>query len=413
MAIIKPFKAVRPTRDKVSWVSCKSLDSYSKEKVKSKLDFNPYTFLHVVHPAYKYSNKETSTEKQFKLVRNRYLEFKEDNMLLKDDKASLYIYKKVTPTNIEYCGIIAATSVEDYKNNIIKKHEDTLKKREELFEYYLKNTGFNAEPVLLTYKDNDIISEVLHKYTKTRAEYEFSTQDKNLHLLWIIDDKNDITQIQTAFKEVNSLCIADGHHRTTASFLLAEDLAKENPDHNGTEDYNFFMSYLLAESQLKISAFNRFVSDLNGYTPEAILMELDTCFKIKNYKKELYTPTEKHCFSMYLNGNFYKLTLRKSTYTFTDDLSRLDSEILYKKILQQLLGIKDIRSDERIHYSANIHDPLELKTKVDDGTFAISFGMKPVTIEDINSIISKNQTLLPKTTYVEPKIRSAMTIYEW
>lgn len=413
MAIIKPFKAVRPTRDKVSWVSCKSLDVYSKEKLQSKLDFNPYTFLHIVNPAYKYSTKETSTEKQFKLVRNRYLEFKEDGILLQDERPSLYVYKKITASNNEYCGVIAATSVEDYKNNSIKKHEATLQQREELFEYYLKNTGFNAEPVLLTYKDNDIVSEILLKYTKTRAEYEFSTQDKNLHLLWIIDDENDITQIQQAFKNINSLCIADGHHRTTASLLLANHLAKENPNHNGTEDYNFFMSYLLAESQLKISAFNRFVADLNGYTPEAFLIELDTHFKIKSYDKKLYIPTEKHCFSMYLDGNFYKLELRKSTYTFTDDLSRLDSEILYKNILQQLLGIKDIRSDKRIHYSANIHDPLELKTKVDDGSFAISFGMKPVTIEDINSITSKNQTLLPKTTYVEPKIRSAMTIYEW
>lgn len=413
MAIVKPFKAVRPTRDKVSWISCKALDLYSKEKVQSKLDFNPYTFLHVVNPAYKYSNQETSAEKRFKLVKNRYLEFKEDGFLFQEETPSLYVYKKVTPQNDEYCGIIGATSVEDYRNNVIKKHEETLQKREELFEYYLKNTGFNAEPVLLTYKDNEVISEILLKYTQTRAEYEFSTQDKNLHLLWVIDDKNDIEQLQKAFESVDSLCIADGHHRTTASFLLANDLAKENPQHTGKEDYNFFMSYLLAESQLKISAFNRFVTDLNGYTPENILMELDTCFKIKNYGKQLYTPTEKHCFSMYLDGSFYKLELRKSRYKFTDDLSRLDSEILYRKILQQLLGIKDIRSDERMHYSANIHDPLELKTKVDEGTYAISFGMKPVSIEDIKAITNQGLTLLPKTTYVEPKIRSAMTIYEW
>ncbi len=404
MAFIKPFKAVRPTRDKV--------------KVQSKLDFNPYTFLHVVNPAYKYSKEGISAEKRFKLVKNRYLEFKEDGFLFQDkqpndEQPNLYIYKKITPSNNEYCGIIGATSVEDYRNHIIKKHEETLQKREELFEYYLKNTGFNAEPVLLTYPDKESINEIIKKYTETRAEYEFSTQDKNLHLLWIIDNQDDIKKIQSNFEDITSIHIADGHHRTTASLLLADHLAKENPSHNGTEDYNFFMSYLLPESQLNISAFNRFVKDLNGYTPETILMELDMCFKIKKFGNHLYIPTKKNHFSMYLDGSFYELELRKSTYKFTDELSHLDSEILYKKILQGLLGIKDIRSDERIYYSANITDPLELKTEVDNGNFTISFGMKPVTMEEIKSVTNQGFTMLPKTTYVEPKIRSAMTIYEW
>lgn len=413
MATIKPFKAVRPTRDKVSWVSCKALDVYADDKLKSKLDFNPYTFLHVVNPAYKYSHKSTSTEQRFKLVKNRYLEFKEDGYLFQDEQPSFYIYKKITPSNRAYCGIIATASVEDYRSKVIKKHEATLQEREELFEYYLKNTGFNAEPVLLTYPDNDTITEVLKKYTTARAEYEFSTQDKNLHLLWLVDDKKDVAKIQSEFKNVESLCIADGHHRTTASLLLADTLAKENPNHNGTEDYNFFMCYLLAESQLKISAFNRFVTDLNGYTPETLLMELDACFKIKNYGNNLYTPTKKHCFSMYINGSFYSLELRNSTYNITDELSSLDSVILYRKILQELLGITDVRSDKRMSYSANIKDSLELKNKVDNGEFAVSFGMKPVTFDEIKTITNQGLTLLPKTTYVEPKIRSAMTIYEW
>ncbi len=412
MATIKPFKAVRPTRDKVSWVSCKALDVYAEDKLKSKLDFNPYTFLHVVNPAYKYSQKETSTEKRFKLVKNRYLEFKEDGILYTDEAPNIYIYKKITPLKTEYCGIIAATSVEDYRNNIIKKHEDTLQKREELFEYYLKNTGFNAEPVLLTYPDNATINKIVDKYTKLRAEYEFSTQDKNLHLMWLINDADDIDSIQQEFKEINSLYIADGHHRVASSLLLADDLAKENPTHNGEEYYNYFMGYLLPESELKISEFNRFITDLNGLSKETFLMELDTCFKITNYGQEFYKPQQNHCFSMYLDGNFYALELRKTTYKFTNALSKLDAEILNRTVLK-LLGIHDVRNDKRITFSANKKSSLSLKNKVDDGTYRVSFGMKPITIQELKNIADEGYTMPPKTTYIEPKIRSAMTIYEF
>ncbi len=408
MAVIKPFKAVRPTRDKACWVSCKALDSYSKDKLKSILEFNPYTFLHVVNPAYKYSDGGISEETLFKLVKNRYLEFKEDGILFQDTTPYLYIYKKITPKHQVYTGIVGAMSVEDYRNNIIKKHEETLAKREELFEYYLKNTGFNAEPVLLTYPDNTVIEQIISKYTETRAEYEFSTQDKNLHLLWIIDNQEDINLVQTAFKDINTLHIADGHHRTTASLLLADYLAERNLNHNGTEDYNFFMSYLLPESQINISSFNRFIKDLNGYTKETFLMELDTYFKIEKLGNNLYVPTKKQHFSMYLDGSFYELELRKSS-----DNKVLDSEILFDKILKGILGIGDIRYDERICYSSDIKAPLELKTRVDSGEFAVSFGMKPVSIEEIKEVTSQGRTLLPKTTYICPKIRSAMTIYEW
>lgn len=413
MAKIRPFKAVRPTRDKVSWVSCKSLDVYSKEKLKSKLDFNPYTFLHVVNPAYKYSNQETSVEKRFKLVKNRYLEFKENGILFKDKKEAFYIYKKITPAKKEYCGIITTTSLEDYRSNGIKKHEKTIKDREKMFLHYLKGTRFSAEPVLLTYPDNNTIREVLKKYTQTRAEYEFSTQDQNLHLVWIVDNKEDIKKIQTEFRNTQSLYIADGHHRIASSLLISNNLSKENPNHKGTEDYNYFMSYLLPESELKISEFNRFVTDLNGYTPETFLMELDTCFKITNHHQKLYNPKEKHSFSMYLNSEFYSLELRRSSYKFTDALSKLDAEILNRKILKTLLGIKDVRNDKRVHFLANQKNSLEMKTKVDDGTYAVSFGMKPVSFKELKNISEKGLIMPPKTTYIEPKIRSAMTIYEW
>ena len=412
MAIVKPFKAVRATRDKVALVSSKSYEIYDTENLNAKLAFNPFTFLHVINPGYKYHKQDVTGEQRFKLVHNRYLEFKEDGIFTQDELPAYYIYQKITPTHT-FCGIIAATSVEDYHNDIIKKHESTLRQRELLFENYLKNTGFNAEPVLLTYPDNNSIENIIKKYQKHRAEYEFSTTDKDFHLLWVIDNEEDIQLISNAFKSVQTLYIADGHHRSTSSCLLAQNLAKENPNHTGNENYNFFMSYLLPESQLSIYEFNRFIKDLNGLTPDEFLIELDTFFRIENRGQELYKPKEKHQFSMYLNGEFYALHLRKSAYIFTDALSKLDAQILYTTVLRTILGIEDIRDDSKIIYSQDKSDGLELKTKVDSGNFKVSFGMLPTNISELKSIVDAGLIMPPKTTYIEPKLRSALTIYEF
>ena len=412
MAIVKPFKAVRASRDKVAMVSSKPYEIYTPEMRNAKLAFNPFTFLHVINPGYKYQKQNIFGELRFKLVHNRYLEFKEDKIFTQDKIPAFYIYQKNTTTK-SFCGIIAATSVADYHNKVIKKHEGTLKKRELLFENYLKNTGFNAEPVLLTYPDNEEIDSIIKKYKVQRPEYEFSTTDKDTHVLWVVNNAIDIEKITTAFKEIDTLYIADGHHRSTSSCLLAERLAKENPKHTGAEDYNFFMSYLLPESELSIFEFNRFITDLNGLTPNEFLIELDTFFRIENRRQELYKPKEKHHFSMYLNGNFYALYLRKSLYNFTDALSKLDAQILYKTVLKPILGIDDIRNDSKIVYSQNKTDSLELKSKVDSGDFKVSFGMLPTTIKELKEIVNSDLLMPPKTTYIEPKLRSALTIYEF
>lgn len=412
MATIKPFKAVRPTRDKVALVSSKSYETYPEDELNSKLAYNPFTFLHVVNPGYKYHKQDITGEQRFKLVHNRYLEFKEDQIFTQDEKPALYVYQKITPTH-SFSGIITATSTQDYHDNTIKIHERTLKKRELLFENYLKNTGFNAEPVLLTYPDDNTVNKIIQKYQQKRAEYEFTSTDKNVHLLWVVEDPNDIQALVDAFEKISTLYIADGHHRTTSSCLLAKNLADENPKHTGKEDYNFFMSYLLSESQLSIYEFNRFIKDLNNLTPDEFLIELDTYFRIEKRGQELYKPKEKHHFSMYLKGEFYALYLRKSAYEFNDELSKLDAEILYRTVLKPILGIKDIRNDSKIIYSQDKSDGLELKTKVDSGDFKVSFGMMPTTIDEIKTIVDKGLVMPPKTTYIEPKLRSALTIYEF
>jgi len=411
MAIVKPFQAVRATRDKVALVSSKSYEAYTPAELGAKLDFNPYTFLHIINPGYKY-HQEVSGTQRFKLVHNRFIEFKENNIFTKDKKPAFYIYKKVTKTDT-FLGVIAATSVDDYNNNIIKKHEGTLKNREVLFQNYLKTVGFNAEPVLLTYPDNDSIQKIIDKCQLSRAEYEFTTTDKKVHYLWVVDNDQDVSQITTAFSTMDSLYIADGHHRSSSSCLLAENLKNNNKKHTGNEPYNYFMSYLIPESSLKISEFNRLIKDINGLTKEDFLIKLDEWFRIENKGQQLYKPSKKHHFSMYLDGEYYSLYLRKSIYTFTDSLSDLDTEVLYRTVLKPILGINDLRKSKRIHYTHGKNDAFNLKSKVDSGDYKVAFGLVPTTIDQLKAVADANLQMPPKSTYIEPKLRSGLTMYEF
>lgn len=411
MAIVKPFKAVRPSRDKVALVSSKSYEAYTPAELGAKLDFNPFTFLHIINPGYKY-HQEITGEQRFQMVHNRYEEFKENGIFIQDEQPTFYIYESSDYYN-SFCGIIAANSVEDYQNGLIKKHEGTLHRREVLFETYLKVTGFNAEPVLLMYKDNEDFNRFIDSVKQERPEYEFSTTDKKLHRLWLVNQKEEIEKITNFFDTINALYIADGHHRTASSALLAEDLKAENPNHNGKENYNFFMSYLIPESHLKISEFNRLIKDLNGLSKEEFLIELDTFFRIENKGQHLYKPTRKHHFSMYLDGEFYSLYLRKNQYTFDDSLSKLDTEILYRTILKPILGIEDLNNDNRIGYTNNKLDILSIKTNVDSGKFKVGFGLVPISISEMKEIADAELKMPPKTSYIEPKLRSGLTLYEF
>ena len=346
------------------------------------------------------------------MVHNRYHEFKENKIFVHDENPCIYLYENVDQQHT-YCGFIAATSVEDYKNGIIKKHEATIRTRELLFETYLKTTGFNAEPVLLMYESKAPIERMIEEVKVNRPEYEFSTTDKRLHRLWLIDQPEIIENIQSFFGGIDALYIADGHHRTASSALLSESMQSENPEHTGHEDYNYFMSYLIPESDVKISEFNRFVKDLNGYTVQEFLMKLDTTFRIEERGQNLYKPTKKRHFSMYLDGQFYSLYLRRRSYKYSDPLSRLDSEILYQTILKPILGIDNLSNDNRLGYTNNKLDTLSIKTNVDNGNYKVGFGMLPITVNDIKKIADAELKMPPKTSYIEPKLRSGLTLYEF
>lgn len=411
MAIVKPFKAIRPSRDKVALVSSKSYEAYTPAELGAKLDFNPFTFLHIINPGYKY-HQEITGEQRFQMVHNRYEEFKENNIFIQDDDPGFYIYQSSDEYSC-FTGIIAATSVEDYNKGLIKKHEGTIQQREELFENYLKVTGFNAEPVLLTYKDSPELEKIVLNNMSERPEYEFSTTDRKLHKLWIVRDAESIKAISKGFSTIDSLYIADGHHRSASSALLAKHLSEENAQDTGEEPYHYFMSYLIPESHLKISEFNRFVKDLNGYSVDEFLVQLDTYYRIENRGQQMYKPSKKHHFSMYLNGEFYSLYLRKGNYKFSDALSTLDAEILYQTILKPILGIDDLNNNNRLGYTNNKLDSLSLKTNVDNGNFKVGFGLIPITVHEMKQIADAELKMPPKTSYIEPKLRSGLTMYEF
>lgn len=412
MAKIIPFKAVRPTRDKVSLVASRSYQTYTQTEREFRMDYNPFSFLHIVNPGYKY-HKNISGKQRYTLVKNRYSEFKEDHIFIKDETPCYYIYKIVNREGQTFSGLIAAASTEDYKNDVIKKHEDTIEYRENIFKDYLKTVGFNAEPVLLTYPDNKTIEDVILSIQKNRAEFEFTTTYRDTHYLWKLDDASIIKSIQKAFESIKCIYIADGHHRSASSNLLSKDLKSENKEHSGNEPYNFFMSYLIPESHLKIHEYNRLIKDLNGLTKEAFLIQLDMVFRIENRGTELYKPNKKHHFSMYLDGEFYSLYLRKNNYKFNNALDTLDTQILYKTILEPILGIIDLRNDNRIDYSHGKNDLVTIKSKIDSGEFKIGFGLVPITINEMKAIADNHLTMPPKSTFIEPKLRSGVTIYEF
>ncbi|MCK8140841.1 DUF1015 domain-containing protein [Flavobacterium sp. I-SCBP12n] len=406
MAKIVPFQAVRPTRDKVCLVTCRSYEEYVNAELAAQLDFNPLSFLHILKPAY--TNQETvSFEKRYRQVHQKYQEFKNEIILIKDKKPAIYIHKIVTKTH-SFTGIIVGTSVEDYCNNVIKKHEDIIAFRVRLLKEYMQHAEFNTEPVLMTYPDNKTIENWIFNCCQKLADFEFSTTKKEIHYLWKIEDTLEINWLQNIFEKTESLYIADGHHRTEALKMLS----LENKDVQNTSK-NHILSYLISENNVKIYEFNRLIKDLNGLSKHDFIKALENNFIIENKYQQPFQPLEKHHFGMYLDTEFYSLILRKEKDEINSSLESLDTQILYKKVLLPLLGIEDLRNDERIEYLSGKQSVLEVKNKIDQGEFEVGFLLFPSNIEEIKALAHENQIMPPKSTFIEPKFRSGLVIYEF
>ena len=403
MISIKPFKAIRPTRDKAYLVATRSYVSYSNEELEDKLNNNPYTFLHVINPDFDDKMPSFGDERYAK-VKKRFEQFKKLEYFIEEERPAYYIYQQQAENHV-FTGIIAATSVQDYLEGRIKIHENTLSAREEMFTNYLNITGFNAEPVLLMHRPLASIGELKSRYINTRAEYEFTSTDKVLHLLWPVTNDNDVQEITTAFKEVNALYIADGHHRCASSVRLAELRGGSDQAHH------YFMAYLLPETTIRIHEFNRLVRDLNGMTTEAFLEDIKQRFFVHEIERETYRPASLHEISMYLDGKWYALFSRPGSYNPEDAVAGLDCQILSDNLLGPVLGITDLRTDSRIDFLPGNTGPKGIMKAVNSGKYRVGFGLFPVSIEQLKRVSDEGRVMPPKSTYIEPKLRSGLTIY--
>lgn len=403
MAKIVPFRAVRPARDKVTLVTSRSYDDYSPAELASQLDYNPFSFLHVLKPA-NTNQQKMSAGARFRGVRTKYEEFKEEQILKADTAPVFYLYE-IQSKNKVYTGIIAGTSIEDYKNNTIKKHEDTLNYRVEYFKDYLHETGFNTEPVLLTYPPNEAIENWIIAKKQKRPLYRFTSWNRDKHTLWRMKDEAEIKWLQQQFEAIPSLYIADGHHRSASAEMLYDQEKA-----TGNENLGYFMSYLISENDLTIYEFNRIIHDLNGLTKHQFLKALAQDFTIENKAQELWKPEAKFSFGMYLDGEFYALTLKNTA--FDSVLEALDAQILYEKVLHPLLGITDLRNDARIDYIPGNKPITLIKEMIDSGEFEVGFMLYPASMDEIKALSDNNLIMPPKSTYIEPKFRSGLVVYE-
>jgi len=405
MAIAKPFCAVRPTRDKVHLVASRSYVSYSTTQLRKKLAENPFSYLHIIHPDLG-SKKlhKLSRSQRFELVRRKYEEFISRDILYREEKASFYLYSQ-TKMGHHFNGIIAAVSVDDYLKGHIKIHEQTLSKRQEIFTQYLESTALNAEPVLLIGGVSSLLKDISKKYMSGRPEYDFTQMTEVRHQLWVIDDENDQKAISGVYANMSDLYIADGHHRCASSASLCLKKRSENPGYTGEEPWNYFLSYILDETNVRIYEFNRLVNSLNGHSIESFIEMLRNEFEVKD-STPLERPYKKGEIVMYIERKWYSLRLKNS------ELEHLDAQTLSEKVLIPILGIKDIKNDNRISFLEGPRGLEAIQQAVDKGKFKVGFALQPVAIDELKRISDEQLSMPPKSTWIEPKLRSGLVIYD-
>ena len=409
MAKIIPFRAIRPPRDLVHLVATRSYMTYSEPALKDKLENNPYTFLRVINPDWE-GEKLYGSEK-FEAVRSEFHRFMEEGYFVQDEKPAYYLYEQVVRGR-SFMGIIGGAAVDDYAKGMIRKHEDTLSAREAMFKEYLKVTDFNAEPVLLSYPDIPGLDVIVARHRMERPEYEFYTTDGHLHRLWAIDEEEDHHSIEAYFERIPALYIADGHHRCASSALLSEEICSHSPEARENGTCRYFMALMMPESQLHIWDFNRLVRDLNGHSDESFRKAIEEHFQVSRIPQGTDPlPRSKHDFSMYLDGEWYNLIYDGQAVDPTDPVADLDAQILTEKVLTPLLGIEDLRSDERVSFLDGRKGVIGLEASVDSGGFAVAFALHPISMEQLKRISDAGRTMPPKSTYIEPKLRSGLTVY--
>jgi HTH domain spoOJ/parA/parB/repB family protein len=414
MATIRPFKGIRPPKELVEKVESRPYDVLSSEEARAEAGDNEMSLYHIIKPEIDFSHETSEYDpKVYEQAARNFKKFQDKGWLVQDEKPAYYIYAQTMNGKTQY-GLVVGAFVEDYLNGTIKKHELTRKDKEEDRMKHVRVNDANIEPVFFAYPDNKVLDELINKYVKNNApEYDFIAPiDGFGHQFWVISDANDIDIITKEFAKMPALYIADGHHRSAAAALVGAEKAKNNPNHKGDEEYNYFMAVCFQASQLTILDYNRVVKDLNGLTSAQFLEKVAQNFDVQKMGKEMYRPTALHNFSLYLDGEWYSLTAKKGTYNDADPIGVLDVDISSRLILDEILGIKDLRTDKRIDFVGGIRGLNELKERVDSGEMKMALALYPVSMQQIMDIADSGKIMPPKATWFEPKLRSGLVIHK-
>jgi HTH domain spoOJ/parA/parB/repB family protein len=414
MATIRPFKGIRPPKELVEKVESRPYDVLSSEEARAEAGDNEMSLYHIIKPEIDFSPETSEYDpKVYEQAARNFKKFQDKGWLVQDEKPAYYIYAQTMNGKTQY-GLVVGAFVEDYLNGTIKKHELTRKDKEEDRMKHVRVNDANIEPVFFAYPDNKVLDELINKYVKNNApEYDFIAPiDGFGHQFWVISDANDIDVITKEFAKMPALYIADGHHRSAAAALVGAEKAKNNPNHKGDEEYNYFMAVCFQASQLTILDYNRVVKDLNGLTSAQFLEKLEKNFDVQKKGKEMYHPTGLHNFSLYLDGEWYSLTAKQGTYNDADPIGVLDVDISSRLILDEILGIKDLRTDKRIDFVGGIRGLNELKERVDSGEMKMALALYPVSMQQIMDIADSGKIMPPKATWFEPKLRSGLVIHK-
>lgn len=412
MAIVKPFRGVRPPRDLVEQVASRPYDVLNSEEARAEAAGNPRSLYHIIKPEIDF---EPGTDEHDARVYDKAVEnfraFQHNGWLVQDDREHYYIYAQTMNGHTQY-GIVVAANVADYLNGVIKKHELTRRDKEEDRMKHVRVQNANIEPVFFAFPDNKALQEIIDSVTAGEPEYDFTAPDGFGHTFWVIDDEATIARITDEFARIPYLYIADGHHRTAAAALVGNEKARLNPDHRGDEEYNYFLAVAFPASHLRIIDYNRLVKDLNGLSPAEFLEKLEFNFIVRDMGTVPYRPDRLHNFSLYLEGRWYSLTAREGTYNDSDPIGVLDVTISSDLILRDILGITDLRSDKRIDFVGGIRGLGELSRRVDSGEMAAALALFPVSMKQLMDIADSGNIMPPKTTWFEPKLRSGLVIHK-
>jgi uncharacterized protein (DUF1015 family) len=413
MAIIKPFKGIRPPKELVEKIESRPYDVLNSEEAREEAGDNEMSLYRIIKPEIDFPVGTSEYDPRvYEKAAENFQKFQDKGWLVQDEKEMYYIYAQTMNGKTQY-GLVVGAYVDDYMSGVIKKHELTRRDKEEDRMKHVRVNNANIEPVFFAYPDNVVLDALVKKYTAKTPEYDFIAPiDGFGHQFWLIDDAKDIATVTEEFGKMESLYIADGHHRSAAAALVGDEKRRQNPNHKGDEEYNYFMAVAFPASQLTILDYNRVVKDLNGLSSEEFLNALTKNFVVEKKGEVEYKPQELHEFSLYLDNNWYSLKAKEGTYNNEDPIGVLDVDISSRLILDEILGIKDLRSDKRIDFVGGLRGLKELKRRVDNGEMKVALALYPVSMQQIMDIADSGNIMPPKATWFEPKLRSGLVIHK-